>query len=359
MAHEAESAIPISEQAARWWVLFNEPGAQLPEQREFAEWVARSPERVEAYLRVARLHQALGSGDVRWPTTSAEELIREAKASNGEVRQLPYRVRGQINQSRRPRVWLQVAAGLLLAFASTWYVLSRPQQFQTKLGEQRSVMLADGSRITLNTASKVEVDLHKGSRRIRLVEGEALFEVAHEPNRPFDVRVGDVTLRAVGTQFDVDLRLRSTTVTVVEGRVAVDAGGGGRGGAGAAAGAEVVSGAGAQVLEAGDRLVIRGSVAGVPQHGVNLAAALSWTQHQLVFEKRPVGEVAEEFNRYNRRHITINDAGLRMQEVTGMFQSNDPDSFVSFLSGIPGVRVSDDGQGGEVVTLDGSAAPAR
>jgi transmembrane sensor len=347
MAHEAGPDISISEQAARWWVLFNEPGAQALEHREFADWVARSPERVEAYLRVARLHQTLGSHEVRWPATSAEELIREAQAANGEVCQLLRR--SPAEQSSSPRVWLKAAACVLLACAASWYFLNRPQQFQTKFGEQRSVTLADGSRITLNTASQVEVDLRRDGRLIRLLEGEALFEVAHDPKRPFDVRVGGVTLRAVGTQFDVDLRSSSTTVTVVDGRVAVDAG----------TGSGVGPARGRQVLEAADRLVIGHSHPGVTQHGVNVAAILAWTQHQLVFEKRPLGEVAEEFNRYNRRHIVIGDAGLRLQEVTGVFQSNDPDSFVAFLSGIPGVLVRDDGQGGALVTLGRPAGPSK
>jgi transmembrane sensor len=191
MVHESGPDIAISEQAARWWVLFNEPGAQPLEHREFADWVARSPERVEAYLRVARLHQTLASSEVPWPATSSEELIRDAKASNGEVRQLP--LRGATEQSASRRTWLKAAACVLLVCGASWYFLNRPQQFQTKLGEQRSVTLADGSRITLNTASRVEVDLRSDGRRIHLLEGEALFEVAHDPNRPFDVRVGAAT----------------------------------------------------------------------------------------------------------------------------------------------------------------------
>jgi transmembrane sensor len=147
----------------------------------------------------------------------------------------------------------------------------------------------------------------------------------------------------------VDLRSSSITVIVVDGRVAVDAG----------AGPGVESAAPRQVLEAADRLVIGQTGPGITQHGVNVVAALSWTQHQLVFEKRPLGEVAEEFNRYNRRRIVIRDAGLRLQEVTGVFQSNDPESFVSFLSGIPGVLVQDDGRGSAVVTLETPAAPSK
>jgi transmembrane sensor len=349
MPHDLSPTVSIPEQAAHWWVVFHDSGVESADHREFGEWIARSPERVEAYLRVARLHQVLRSRELHWPRTSAEDLIKEAKAaSSSSVHELAVPNRIARDEGRRAwatplRVVLSAAAVLLLGLFTTWMVLTRPQQFQTKLGEQRSVMLADGSRITLNTASKVEVDLRRDSRRIHLAEGEALFEVARDPSRPFEVRAGNALLRAVGTQFDVDLRPDSTTVTVVEGQVAVVAGHGRK----------------LPTLGAADRVVIGQSGSASAQHGVNVAVALSWTQHQLVFEQRPLGEVAEEFNRYNRRRIAIDSATLRAQQVTGVFQSNDPASFVSFLSAIPGVRVREDGSGGVVVTLDAGATPGK
>jgi ferric-dicitrate binding protein FerR (iron transport regulator) len=101
-------------------------------------------------------------------------------------------------------------------------MLKSPQQFKTEIGEQRSVLLKDGSRVTLNTASKIEVDMRKDRRLVRLVEGEAFFDVTHDAIRPFKVRAGNAVLSDVGTQFNVDMRPTRTTVTVIEGRVAVD-----------------------------------------------------------------------------------------------------------------------------------------
>jgi transmembrane sensor len=106
-----------------------------------------------------------------------------------------------------------------------WLTFSPAEQFQTKVGEQRSVVLADGSRVTLNTASKIEVRLQADHRVVQLLQGEALFEVAHDAQRPFDVHAGHVVVRAVGTQFDIDRRATRTVVTVVEGRVAMLAAG--------------------------------------------------------------------------------------------------------------------------------------
>jgi transmembrane sensor len=240
-----------------------------------------------------------------------------------------------------------LAAALLISVGSAWFVW-RPLQLQTKFGEQGSFLLEDGSRVTLNSASKIEVRLRRDHRLVRLVAGEALFEVAHDAARPFDVRAGDATLRAVGTQFDVDMRPSRTMVTVAEGRVAVLAAEGGPG-----------HGMPMPTLGVADQLVITPGSALVPRHGVDVAAALSWTQHKLIFEHRSLGEVAEEFNRYNRERIVIASKELRDQEITGAFASDDPASFLGFLSGIPGVRIRDDGAGGHVVTVNENAPSGR
>jgi transmembrane sensor len=95
-----------------------------------------------------------------------------------------------------------------------------------------------------------------------------------------------------------------------------------------------------------------------PQHGVNVAPAVIWTQRQLIFERRPLGEVAEEFNRYNRDRIDISSAELKGQEVTGVFEAKDPASFVAFLSGIPGVQIKEGADGAHIVTLQSQAMHA-
>jgi transmembrane sensor len=395
---EPEPAMSISEQAAYWWALLHSEGASSTDHLEFGQWVARSPERVESYLQTARLMRALKARSVRWPGTPAEILIREAKASPPDALQLPssstllhappsparatkqdqsqslFKV--EVTQKARlprPMLW-GTAAALLIVAGSTWLLMAGPQVYMTKFGEQRSVLLDDGSRVTLNTASKIEVDLRKERRVIRLRQGEALFEVAHDTSRPFDVHAGTTVLRAVGTQFNVDMRLTQTTVTVLEGRVAVVTDS-----AAAAAGSaespsapsnttEIRDSAenshshqalvprGPLILAAAERVVITSSGPSAPQHVANLAAATSWTQRQLVFDNRPLSEVAEEFNRYNRGRIVIDSDELRGQQVTGVFQSDDPASFLSFLSNIQDVEIREAGDGTRMVSVHGQAA---
>jgi transmembrane sensor len=109
-----------------------------------------------------------------------------------------------------------------------------------------------------------------------------------------------------------------------------------------------------EILAAAQRLVLTESGMGRPEHIANLAPVTAWTQRQLVFDNQTLGEVAEEFNRYNRQHILIQSPQLRTQHVTGVFQANDSASFLAFISRIPGVRVATDEHGHHLVSLEES-----
>ncbi|MEJ0085236.1 MAG: FecR domain-containing protein [Pseudomonadota bacterium] len=348
MQAETDSTASISEQAAAWWVVFHDEAATAADHREFGQWVAKGPDRVAAYLRMARVQRALQSPAVRWPQVSRAALISEAIAAPEDVVPLRPAVAARSASPERarsstafPPIALRLAASVLLVLGVVWLMAGRPDKFQTVIGEQKIVLLEDGSKVTLNSASAIEVQLAKQRRHVLLVRGEALFEVAHDPARPFEVETGDVVLRAVGTQFDVNRQPRQTVVTMVEGKVALVS----------------VAGQPQQedsrpVLVAADRMIISAAGAQEHRHGVDVSAAIAWTRGRLVFKNRALGEVAEEFNRYNQGRIEIRSAELRAREITGAFRSNDPESFTSFLSGMPGVRVADDGRGGYLVTLD-------
>jgi transmembrane sensor len=353
MTHDNEELTSISQQAAHWWVVLHNANPTASEKREFVEWVTRAPECVEACLRVALVHATASRAEVRWPETSAEELVRDALAAPGDSvvplrLHVPWKREEKCEEEpRRPALRWAAALSvsvILAASLSWWFMLARTEQFQTKVGEQHSVVLADGSRVTLNTASKIEVRLRAGHRDVELLQGEALFEVAHDAWRPFDVYAGNVVVRAVGTRFDIDRRATRTAVTVVEGRVAMIA-------AGSRTGA-------LPVLSARDRVIVDSDGPSVLEHDVNLTETTAWMQHQLVFHHRPLGEVADEFNRYNVGRIEIRSPSLREQEVTGTFRSNDVASFIAVLAGIPGAHVVDVGAGGYIVTSDGSEATA-
>jgi transmembrane sensor len=362
------------EQASHWWVLLHSESATITDHKRFGEWVRRSPERIEAYLETVRLMRALTAPQVRWPDISTETLIADARSAaveSSNVVQHPSSApalseptlfasapgAGTVSWPRAP--WLLAAAALvLLAVAVILQVQFGSQVYVTRLGEQRYLLLEDGSRVTLNTESRIEVELRGHRRLVRLVSGEALFQVAHDVTRPFDVQVGDTVVRAVGTQFDVDRRANQTTVTVVEGRVAVvdhslalpvDGAADVRAGTADVGEAPLPAPKGALLLSAAERVVITAAGIGATERVTTPAATTSWTQRRLMFDHRPLSEVAQEFNRYNRARIIIQSEALQTQEVSGVFQSDDPTSFLSFLSDIPGIEVRQMSDGTYVV----------
>src|SRR5262249_33203204 len=171
-ASENDTMASVNEQASSWWVLLNEGNASQAEYRAFLEWVTRSPDRVAAYLETARLALALRSDKTRWPDTPVEELIREAKASPGEIASLPISSNSPGRDMRRwplasasgfampktigPR-FAAILVAALAAVATGFYFYLSPQRLETAVGEQRSVILSDGSLVTLNTSSALEV----------------------------------------------------------------------------------------------------------------------------------------------------------------------------------------------------------
>ena len=391
MARTTDSAGSWSEEAAHWWTVLHGDGASAADRREFLAWVSRSPERIEAYLEMARLMSALRSDTVRWPDTPAEELIREARASNADATPLPT-AGNALTASRRTtpedgsgwragmggwRAWVGAAAGLAAAaVAIFWLKLpTATQSYETKRGEQRSVLLADGSRVTLDSASSVEVTLRAHRRIVRLLHGEALFQVSHDPARPFDVYADGTVVRAIGTEFNVDIRspFPAVTVTVLQGRVAVmrasqeGLAAGPAGASAPAADATMQAGpklvvipapAGALILDASEQVVVTSSGASVPQRVPDPAAVTAWTRRQLVFERRALGEVVDELNGYGGPRILIESATLRKREITGVIQLDDPDSFLSFLADAPGVVIRRETDGTRIVTVKNDGAPA-
>lgn len=377
MARTTESTRFWSEEAAHWWTLLHGDGATAADRREFLSWVSRSPERIEAYLGMERLMAALQSQKVLWPDTPAEALIREAKSSSEAV-SAPVTFPGLAHSSVTPaqsaggrwtglkwRVSLGAAAAAIgaaiaAAVVAFWLLLpAASQRYATGLGEQRSILLADGSRVTLNSASSIDVALGERRRIVHLVRGEALFQVSHDPARPFDVHADGAVVRAIGTEFNVDIQSSYAAVTVLQGQVAVMSG--------AQASLPVPRGSppasgrpplqsfpappGALLLGVAQRVIITPAGMGNAQRVDDLSAVTAWTRRQLVFESRPLGEVVDELNHSSAQRIVIQSSRLRRRRVTGVIQLDEPSSLLSFLSDVPGVVIRKAPDGTTLVTL--------
>ncbi len=350
----------IYEEACAWFVECR--GGDLDEaaRREFDHWLRKSPEHLSAYLETAAIwHEGPALDSER--KYGSDRLIAEAAAGadnivpfSGAVSSEPEfrdpqgtpRFRGSIAQgssSSRPRGggmrrrhWAAIAASVAsLAGALLWLAVFRVPTYVTAVGEQRSLVLADGSTITLNSRSKIEVRYSKRERNVELLEGQVLFHVSKDAARPFVVRSGATRVRAVGTQFDVYRKHDDTVVTVVEGRVAVFTP---QAASVAPLSAVDPGGPGTIVASAGEQLRVTADEVRRSDHA-NVAGATAWIQRQLVFESMPLSEVAEEFNRYNEQRLVIVDPGLDTFHISGVFSSTDPASLLRFLRTRPGLRV--------------------
>jgi len=324
------------EEACEWFVQFRAGEADAQARRKFDQWLRRSPECVRAYLEISAIWSEAPKLDPagRWDLDS---LI--AAAAKGDVIDLPHPLARESRAvpdptPRRHMRWLAAAGVALCATISAVIIIeqSRATTFETSTGEQRFLTLTDGSTVNLNSQSAIEIRFNSVERGVVLTKGEALFHVAKNPARPFTVSTGGARVRAVGTEFDVYRKSAATLVSVLEGRVEVSQPDPSRSSRSSEArGGQPVA------LTAGYRVTVtQGGISG--SEPVDAAAAIAWTQQQLIFDSASAADVAEEFNRYNARRMIIEGdlAGLRL---SGVFSSTDPLALVRFLRDRFGVQV--------------------
>jgi transmembrane sensor len=324
----------ILEEACDWFVEFNEGELNASARAEFDQWLRRSPEHVRAYVEIAAAWEESARMGTR-RTLASDEVVARAREDLNVVSlasQIPVLARpdGVFPGARTSKYYTRplaaAAAVLLVALAASgvWYANGR-NVYSTDVGEQRTLQLADGSTVELNSRSKLRVHLSPVERSVDLLDGEALFQVAKDAKRPFVVYSDKTRVRAVGTQFDVYRKVSGTTVTVVEGRVSV------------AEAAVTAEGGGANAKPAEDVLVSAGEQVTVAPDTVahparaNVASVTAWRERKLVFDDSSLTGVITEFNRYNARQIVLDDAQLKAFHIRGAFSATDPDRFVEFL----------------------------
>jgi transmembrane sensor len=386
----------ILDEASDWFVDFRVGDVDLAARERFDLWLRQSPEHIRAYMEIANTYVVLPALNPK-RKVNVQELIAYARSEGNVVpfehvtgpNQPLSRVAGldgeshmereapnaPLSSQRQRHRLFALAASIAIVCVITgwlgWTAVQWHSTYATDIGERRSITLEDGSTIDLNARSMVRVRFSKGERDVELLEGQALFAVAHDASRPFIVSAGNTVVRAVGTQFDVYRRRSGTTVTVVEGRVAIF----GPPHPSAPSSAPTDAGERAlphsrqhsllitsstqsspsitrQALEkdgpapsVGEVFVSAGEQVTVTEREVaepkrtNIAATTAWTQHRLIFDATPLGDVVDDFNRYNRRQLVIEDRVLVDFHVSGVYSSTDPASLIRFLRQQPGIDV--------------------
>jgi transmembrane sensor len=330
----------IYEEACEWFMEFRGGRVDAPQRRELDAWLRKSPERLQAYLEIAAIWNDGPALDPtgKWDT---ETLLAQAADEPDNVVSHPNHAQPRSSSAvhvadrrvarKNGRRFLAIAASLLAVCLVAW-IYSQRNVYTTDIGEQRSIRLADGSTVDLNSRSRIEIRYSYDERSIDLLEGQALFQATRDASRPFIVHSGLTQVRAVGTQFDVNRRKAGTVVTVLEGKVAVTS----------VRPDSPPSERSSSYLSAGEQLRV---ARGAESHPIsaNVASATAWRQRQLVFESATLAEVAEEFNRFNERQLVIEDPALYDFHISGVFSSSDPVSLLQFLRRRPGVEVQETG----------------
>jgi transmembrane sensor len=290
-----------AEEAAEWSVLLlDEPGdAEL--RRRFEAWRGHSAENAAAWVE---MQHTAALADEALPDYAAEWQQATAKPR---------------------RRWLRPAAALALVALLVWSaipsVLLRLQADEiTTTAELRTIKLQDGSTITLGPDSAIAIAYTEGERQVRLLQGEAFFEVTADRNRPFAVRTKWAQASVLGTRFDVRLDDAGVMVAVEEGRVLVD------------------SGRNRETLEAGQAVEVASS--GSFQRGTLEAGSVAlWRQGLVYLKDRPMGAAVDEIRRYFPGKIVVTDGALAGQPTTGVFDLKDPEAALRGLAQAHGATV--------------------
>lgn len=323
----------IEQTAAEW--LARRDGSDWSTDDEIAldGWLGQDIAHHVAFLRLQaawdasdRL-RALAAGRGATP-----DSIQHAQGQRTERRQ-------QMLQAMRPRVatrapgrrtrrWpLRIATAAVLACVALLLAERLPRHpepptitYSSAPGVVRTLVLADGSRATLSSDSRIDTRFSAHARDVHLIRGEAIFTVSKDPGRPFRVSSGGYAAIAVGTRYSVRQEASSLRVVVTEGTVRLETP------------ASATNASPAILLPAGSVAVVRRNgvlVRSLPLAQVN--EMLDWPNGMLAFRDAPLTEVAAEFNRFNTRKLVIADANAAALRIGGNFRWDNVDGFVHLL----------------------------
>lgn len=283
-----------SEQEALLWQARMSSDLLTEEQkRNFETWLAASTANAEAWQSVNGFWAGLDS-------LKLEDIAGSQSAA------------GAGSPSKPAVKWFSpafaMAAGVVLAVITYPDLESLGADYRSATGQQKTVNLADGSTVTLNTGSAITVDFSEQQRTIRLLEGEAFFQVAADRSRPFVVETQAGQVQALGTEFDIRAGNNRSVVTVFEHSVKVT----------------TLKGEVKDKLLASEQLEYGEQGLGTAVR-VNLQRSGAWRSRRMIFQDRPLAEVVAELGRYRPGVLLITDDAIRKLPVTGIFGTDNTD----------------------------------
>lgn len=307
-----------SAEAAAWIARLQSPDCCPETEAALADWLELDAAHRHAFDRATEVWGMIPAAALRQPAA----VSRPAPARRPRER-APF-------VSAALRWSPALAASLVLLLAVGVLLLGGAGGFSTAVGEQQMATLDDGTRITLNTDTRLHVRYADDLRSVALDRGEAMFEVAPNPRRPFVVTAGDTRVRALGTSFIVRRARGSVVVTLIQGKVSVtDTAARPDGGPKAA---------GSTILAPGERLTLTdeaGSLIDRP----SIETVTAWRRGQAVFADTPLSDAVAELNRYGGPRVVLDDPRLASLRVSGVFATNDTVEFATAIAALHGLQV--------------------
>lgn len=342
MSKDGKSIYPdhiVQAEASAWIAQLESGNMSKAERHEFEQWMKRSPSHEAAVKELAGLWEELDSLAVMQP--AMDDVIKQRRKTRRSI---------GVGRVFRPAGIAAMAAVLIAAGAISFYgglfsEQDRSEQLvvATAIGEAKEVELSDGSFVDVNTASNMQVNFSNDERSVHLTNGEAVFSVAHEEDRPFIVHAGQHRVRAIGTVFSVRLEDGEVDVIVTEGRVEITP---------ASVPQSAVAETGIETSPAA--VLVKGQSATATVQGVALVEAvdlqrveqrLAWREGVLDFSGETLDYAVDEFMRYTPYKIAIDGDELSQRRVGGVFRIDDADQFIEVLEAnfdIVAIQISDD-----------------
>ncbi len=306
--------IQIAAEAAVWVSRLHGPQRSAQMEHEWREWQSRSDAHRLAFERCTATWE-----DVRGVSLSASYATATPTSRGSQAVGWP-----------RRRPWLPAVAAAAVVIVSLGALFSMPGGVSTGVGERRVVVLDDGSRVSLNTDTRVRVEFSTAQRAVSLERGEALFEVARDTRRPFVVRAAGNEVMAIGTVFSVRRTGEALAVTLLEGQVAVRP-----------ASADAKDASSRQVLiQPGERLSLsRTTPARVDKPRIDQITA--WRRGEASFDNVSLRDAIAEMNRYSRVPIVLVDEALAARRISGVFLTGDNLAFAQAVAALYALSLND------------------
>ncbi|KWT65815.1 putative iron siderophore sensor protein [Hyphomicrobium sulfonivorans] len=295
---EEADYLRIVEEAAAWFAKLNDGKPSSRYRQAFSEWLNSDPRHADAYADIQRL----------WDSAGEIPVLKEHDKA--------------LKTKKVTRRQLGVAAMLLASGALLWRLApSGPHpDFQTATGQRKTVTLADGTRVELAAQTQIALGFTPETRRVVLLAGEAFFEVAPAPERPFVVDAGSASVRALGTAFAVSREAQDVRVLVTEHAVRLSSG---------TRNVEITSGHSA---------AYDGYQISAPE-AADMRSDLAWREGRLVFTHAPFGQVAATINRWRTGRLIVVGEELVRQPVTVIAEIDQLDAVIARLGEILPTRI--------------------